>query len=221
MSSSTPTPTVAQTAASFDDSIGVNVHMAYTWTTYADVALVESSLAYLGVDNVRDELANSTYLNIASDEQLAAAGIKFDFVLPVYSPSTVNLSQFVSMVDTFATSYPGSVVAIEGANEVNLWPATYNGGTTLADEAALQQALYAAVRSDPNLNGIPVYNLTMAYTDPTQYEALGNLSSAANDANSHAYLNDSQTPEFSMGVILPVRDDRRSWFAGGHYRNGL
>ena len=203
MSSSTPTPTVAQTAASFDDSIGVNVHMAYTWTTYADVGLVESSLAYLGVDNVRDDLANSTYLNIASDEQLAAAGIKFDFVLPVYSPSTVNLSQFVSMVDTFATSYPGSVVAIEGANEVNLWPATYNGGTTLADEAALQQALYAAVRSDPNLNGIPVYNLTMAYTDPTQYEALGNLSSAANDANSHAYLNDSQTPEFSMSVILP------------------
>ena len=203
MSSSTPTPTVAQTAASFDDLIGVNVHMAYTWTTYADVALVESSLAYLGVDSVRDELANSTYLNIASDEQLAAAGIKFDFVLPVYSPSTVDLSQFVSMVDAFATSYPGSVIAIEGANEVNLWPATYNGGTTLADEAALQQALYAAVRSDPNLNGIPVYNLTMAYTDPTQYEALGNLSSAANDANSHAYLNDLQTPEFSMGVILP------------------
>jgi hypothetical protein len=53
--------------------------MAYSWTAYGNVTLIESTLAYLGVDKVRDDVADSAYLNIASDEQLAAAVIKFDF----------------------------------------------------------------------------------------------------------------------------------------------
>ena len=56
MTSGTPTPTVAQSAAAFDQSIGVNVHMGYYWTAYNDVSLVEADLAYLGVNHVRDEL---------------------------------------------------------------------------------------------------------------------------------------------------------------------
>src|SRR5579864_197991 len=145
-STATPTATVALSASSFDQSIGVNVHMGYTWTAYGDVALVESSLAYLGVDLVRDKLESPAYVNTAAYYELAAAGIKFDFDLPVYAPSgsepnTVNISEFVGMIDALVTAYPGSVSAIEGANEVNLWPATFDGGTTLADQAALQQAL--------------------------------------------------------------------------------
>ncbi len=208
MPSNVPTPTAALAAETFDQSIGVNVHLPYTWTAYGDIALVESSLAYLGIDHVRDKLENSAYVPTANYEQLAADGIKFDFFLPVYVPSgtepnTVNVSEFVSMVGALVAAYPGSVSAIEGANEVNLWSATYDGGDTLADQAALQQALYAAVRSDPGLNGIPVYNLSMAFTDATEDAALGNLSSDANYANSHAYLNDAQTPQYSMSVILP------------------
>ena len=107
------------------------------------------------------------------------------------------------MLDAFVTAHPGSVAAIEGANEVNLWPATYNGGTSLADQAALQQAFYAAVRADPNLSGIPVYNLSMAYTDPTQFAQLGNLSSVANYANDHAYISDSSTPAAGLAYLLP------------------
>jgi hypothetical protein len=182
--------------------------MEYTWTAYGDIPLVVSSLSYLGIDNVRDKLESPAYVNTADYTQLAADGIKFDFVLPVYYPSgsepnTVNVAEFVGMLDTIAGSYPGSIKAIEGPNEVNLWAATYDGGTTLADQAALQQALYNAVASDPNLQGIPVYNLSMAFTDATQYEQLGNLSSDANYANSHAYLNDAQTPQYSLSGILP------------------
>lgn len=198
-----PTPTVAQSAETFDELIGVNVHMGYDWTLYNDVALVESDLAYLGVNHVRDELLN--FSNQTTYQQLAADGIKFDFILPTYtgSPNTTNVPQFISMVAALEQAYPGSVTAIEGSNEVNIWPVSYDGGTTLADDALLQQALYAAVQADPSLSGIPVYNLTLAYTDPTQYAQLGNLSASANDANSHAYLNDAQPPEYSMSVSLP------------------
>src|ERR1700733_7877861 len=68
-----PTPTVAQSAAAFDQSIGVNVHMAYTWSPYANVTAVENDLAYLGVNHVRDELFDASNVQI-NYEELAAAG---------------------------------------------------------------------------------------------------------------------------------------------------
>ena len=112
----------AQSASTFLDSIGINVHMGYTWTSYNNVGLVETSLAYIGVDNVRDKLLDWSNVQ-ANYAQIADAGYKFDFVLPVYDPTTVNLTEFVNMVHDFVLAHPGSVSAIEGANEVNIWPA--------------------------------------------------------------------------------------------------
>ena len=54
-----------------------------------------------------------------------------------------------------------------------------------------------------NLNGIPIYNLTLAFTDASQYAQLGNLSSYANYANDHAYLNDAQLPQSALSGLLP------------------
>ncbi len=197
---STPTAAVADT--SFLQSIGVNVHMGYSSTPYANVALVESDLSYLGVNSVRDSFFN--WSNSQTNfQQLAAAGIKFDFLLPEYSDHTVNIPEFISMINAFVEAHPGSVAAIEGINEANDNPAIYNGGTTLADQAALQQALYSAVRADPNLNGVPIYNLTLANTNSTQYAALGNLSSAANYANEHDYVPTDQAPQQGLAYLLP------------------
>lgn len=199
---STPTPIVAQSASAFDQSIGVNLHTGSASGSYTNVALVESDLAYLGVVNVRDNLVDSS-----SQEQLAAAGIKFDFIIPLINqpgePSTVDLSAFLSMLHSFIAAHPGSVIAMEGPNEVNDNPFTYDGGTTLADDAAFQQAFYAALRADPELNGIPVYNLSLAGTDATQFAQLGDLSASANYANSRGYLPDDQTPQSALSALLP------------------
>ena len=76
MSESTvgPTSTAAQSVEQFDQSIGVNVHMGYYWTLYNDVTLVESDLAYLGVNQVRDKLLD--WSNVQKNyQQLAAAGM--------------------------------------------------------------------------------------------------------------------------------------------------
>ena len=197
--SATPVPVIAESAEAFDQSIGVNVHMSYTWTPYANVGTVESDLAYLGVDHVRDELVSNA---LTSYEELAAAGIKFDFAIPVYPSSPVNPTEFVNMVSAFVQAYPGSVSAIEGPNEVNFWPATFDGGTTYADQAALQQALYNAVQSEPTLAGIPVYNLTIGSTVTSEFSALGDLSAYANYGNEHAYVWDWGTPAAGLSYLL-------------------
>ena len=194
----TPTLTMAQSAAAFDQSIGVNVHMAFTSTAYGNVAGVINDLAYLGVNQVRDGFYNAPSF-LPAYEALAAAGIKFDFFLVVYwasdtnhYPGTVNVPQFISMLDFFETAYPGSITAIEGPNEVNFQTAEYDGGSSYADQAALQEALYSAVRASPVLDGIPVYNLTIGSTTTSEFQALGNLSSYANYGNEHAYSPDNQ-----------------------------
>src|ERR1700719_4398463 len=128
----------AQSASAFLDSIGVTVHMSYTWTSYGNVQVVENSLAYIGVDNLRDKLVGQT-----QDQQLASAGYKFDFFLP----ETISPDQYVSVLNAFVEANPGSVTAIEGPNEVAIWPAAFDGGTSLADEANLQRAFFTAIKA--------------------------------------------------------------------------
>ena len=194
-----PTPVVAQSAESFDQSIGVNVHMWETGSSYTNVALVESDLAYLGVDNIRDILEPVSQ-DLQALEALASAGYKFDFIIP---PASTDIPTFVSLLDSFIASYPGSVIAIEGPNEVDIWPVQYDGGSALSNAAQYQEALYAAIRADANLTGIPVYNLTLGNVSATEYAAVGNLSSAANDANIHLYANDAYGPQWSFNIVLP------------------
>ena len=200
-----PTAVTAVSASTFVQSIGVNIHVENYWSNYANTTLVESELAYLGIDQVRDKFVD--WSNLQSEyAQLAAAGVKFDMQIPVYTggSNTVNLPEFISMLDGFVQSHPGSVTAIEGPNEVNIWPVSYAGGTTPADEALLQQALYAVVEADPNLNNIPVYNLSLGTADPNLFSQLGNLSSAASYANSHAYLGNEPTPAAGLAYLLPI-----------------
>ena len=115
MSSTTnPTPVTAVSASTFDQSIGVNIHVENYWSNYANTTLVENELAYLGIDQVRDKFVD--WSNVQSEyAQLAAAGVKFDLSIPVYNgnPDTVNVPEFISMVNQLEKSYPGSVIAMK------------------------------------------------------------------------------------------------------------
>ena len=190
------TPTTAVSAASFVNGLGVNIHLWETTTGYGNISLVESSLAYLGIENVRDNYLPSS---LAGFTALVNAGFHLDLAIP----PAVTTAAYVSAVDAFNTAHPGGIIALEGPNEVNIWPVTFNGGTTLADEAAYQKSFYSAIRADSHLNSIPVYDLSIGSGDPTVYQALGNLSSAANYNNLHPYLNDSHAPEWSLNILIP------------------
>jgi hypothetical protein len=142
--------TTAVSTLDFVDAIGVNTHLGYIGSSYSNLSLVESALEYLGVTNVRD-VAPVSYM-LSTYETLAALGIKFDLIASNIN-TAVNVSVDLAQIMALVEASPGSVIAIEGPNELNV-PSngvTYNGlsatNPTVTDE--IMQAIYQGVESTP------------------------------------------------------------------------
>ena len=92
-------------AFSVIDSVGVNVHLYYDDTSYADTDRVVDLLSDLGVRHVRDGLAANRPDDVAALQQLGAAGIRSTLLLsgspgPAVDPSQIaELDQVAPYVD--------------------------------------------------------------------------------------------------------------------------
>ncbi|SPP97575.1 RHS repeat protein [Bradyrhizobium vignae] len=190
-------------ASGFVNSIGVNTHAGFGWTDYNNLALMVDNLKYLGVSHLRDAMGTSPASQPMVDG-LAAAGYKFDFLVSSALPQTgaTGLQNYIVSLEKFAASHPGSISAIEGLNEANHQPFSYNGSSSLSAAAQFQSALYQAVNSNAALANTPVYNLSLAYNDPQGYSQLGNMSGSVDYANAHAYVSTSLTPSSSIAATL-------------------
>ena len=176
--------TVALRASDVVEAWGVNTALTFN-NAYANTSLVINELNYLGIDHVRELMGGTDAYAQNIYQQLAANGDKFDFI--VSTGGAQDLAATMTTLDLIAQTNPGAIVSVEGSNEINLWPITYNGLTGMAAGVAWQQALYAAVKADPNLAGLPVINLTLGGGTPEEYQALGNLSAFADYGNVHLY----------------------------------
>ncbi len=105
-----------------------------------------------------------------------------------------------------------------GANKVNIWTVHFNGGP-LGECRAVSAGLYSAVRADHNLE-IDQSSISLAFLDTTQYAQVGDLSSSANYANAHAYLNDKYAPQWSMNINCRSQSSTHEP-ADRYYRDGL
>jgi Ca2+-binding RTX toxin-like protein len=143
-------------SADFIDSLGVNVHVEYTNSKYADAINVVSNLRYLGIDNVRDHTLNPANDGQASYQKLADAGIKFNMLVSPSQP----LDQAMADLARFATANPGAVASIEGPNEINNFPISYKGASGLAAGKLFQTDLFHAANASTALANIPILNLT-------------------------------------------------------------
>ncbi|WP_035695565.1 hypothetical protein [Bradyrhizobium liaoningense] len=190
-------------ASGFINSIGVNTHAGFGWTGYNNLALMADSLEYIGVTHLRDAMGTSPAAQPVV-EGLAAAGYKFDFLVSSALPQsgTVGLQNYIASLQKFATSYSGSISAIEGLNEANHQPFSYNGSSSLTAAAQFQSVLYQAVNANATLASIPVYNLSLAYNDPQGYSQLGNMSGSVDYANAHAYVSTGLNPSNSIAATL-------------------
>lgn len=159
--------------AAFRQTEGVNTHLSYNDGAYANVAKVVESLKYLGIDHVRDGVTSTWQFD--AYKAVARAGMKFvaivvgggDLSYAENGPKSPSLSQRVTYVDDLAQTAPGSVVAVEGPNEINNFPVVYNGrgksrsgGEELDAALALQSDLYRTVHEDFVLHGVPVVYFT-------------------------------------------------------------
>ncbi|QQO35944.1 RHS repeat protein [Bradyrhizobium diazoefficiens] len=198
-------------ASAFTSSIGVNTHVSYAWGSYNNLALVEADLKYLGVTTLRDGLTNIPGAQPVLDG-LANDGYKFDLGASSSIPATgaAGLQQYIAALDAFEAAHPGSIIALEGLNEVNHQAFSYNGSSTIEAAAQFQQALYSAIKADASLAKFPVYNLTLAYDDPADFAKLGNLGASSDYANSHAYVSTGTTPAAALASALNLASSASS-----------
>ena len=126
--------------ANFVGGIGVNVHMA-GFNTAASSAPLLAALNYLGISAVRVAATPNVIGPNSGLGALASAGIRFDMLFPAGIAPAGTIAGLI----TFATTHPGSVLAIEGPNEINNFPITYNGMTGIPAGIAFVNAAAAAI----------------------------------------------------------------------------
>ncbi len=144
-----PTGPTATRASDFLSSIGVCVHIAQGVDSAQPTA---TALAYAGIRNLRDDgrpTAVSDWITVHQE-----AGTLVNMLPSSDIPTTIGMAR--ELRDA------GALLSVEGPNEPNNFPVTYEGGTSSSTSfvpvAHFQRDLYAAVKAEPSLAGIPVFH---------------------------------------------------------------
>lgn len=182
-------------AFDFVQMIGVGLHIRYTDGAYANVRNVMDDIKFLGISHVRDDLPGTDNREslYARDmmKRMAFDGIKFNLCFPVRwrEFGAINFLKILEM------AVPGSVTTVEGYNEINNAPVTYDGQSGVAAAAAGQKAIYDAIKTDPALKHVPVIDMTgfVEMKDPTFIYGKS-LKGYADLMNHHAYPQNGQQP---------------------------
>ncbi len=141
-------------------SVGINTHIRYKDGAYRRVDDVIQTLNYLDIRHVRDSVpraAPGRPLFLEDYIALNKAGIRFTLIMPGgnYDPVTA-----ITNLEKLEAAQPGAIEAIEGFNEVNNWPVTYKGDTSLSAALTAQTETVRLLRAHPTLGHIPILDLT-------------------------------------------------------------
>jgi hypothetical protein len=179
-----------QRAAAFADSVGVNIHLTYDGTPYADFQRVLASLRALEVRHVRDGLVPHRPDQYDRLNRLAAAGIRSTLIM-----GAPNLTRAGDQVETLKAELSRAVEAIEGPNEYDL-----SGDPQWADALrGYQRELFSAVNDEPQLDDLPVYGPTIVM--PGNRAVSVDVRGALDVANIHPYAaGGPPEPAVSQGV---------------------
>jgi hypothetical protein len=176
-------PHAAASASGFLASLGVNTHLSWPGTPYADLDRVERELSYLGLSNIRDD-AIATPQTLGALDALAGRGVRLDLL------AHPDLAGALRLATALEAAHPGAVRALEGLNEVDGWSPRYAGLTGYAAAIRFQQDLWTRTRADPRLTRVAVYNTTVSAIVGSR--RLGDLAAYADDANVHIYYGGGQ-----------------------------
>ena len=151
---SDPTGRAAIAAVDFLGSIGVCTHVGQG-VDAPDASA--TALAFAGIRALRDDGRPEHVQDWISMH--ASAGVRVALL------TNQDVSSTVDMAKSLAAA--GALLAVEGPNEPNNFPGTYGGmtsdyATTFVPVAHLQRDLYAAVKAEPTLAGLPVFHASEA-----------------------------------------------------------
>lgn len=195
----------------FLNTLGVQTHIAYLDGGYAQIGTIAAELKRLGIRHIRDGISDGPNgaAPLSSYIALARQGFTFTILAPDASVvDTASLNARLALIQRLVEAVPGSVTAIEGANEINNWPVTFNGVGGLSGAIAMQKALYAAVHGNPAFAGITVDYFT-GYAagdigvgpDPSTTPGL------ADADTQHPYPNFGQAPGFWVDPAIAIPNE--------------
>jgi hypothetical protein len=168
----------AVAAATFRDSVGVNVHLSYGSTAYGDFGAVQAALRRLGVRQVRDGACAACRAEVSRLEALGRSGVHATLIAGNPRNSTGTLGANLALV---RTRLRGVVTALEGPNEYD----RSGDPNWVAALRAYQGSLYRAVKADPALRRLPVIGPSFGTSGgPAQ---VGDLSASMDLGNLHSY----------------------------------
>jgi len=174
-----PTPVPSN---QFISSFGVNTHLSQGWSLNTTI----TEAVWVGASTIREGILENL---ISSYKSVADAGLKLN-LLPITS-NNLNISDNIRILETAAQNSPGAITSIEGFNEVNNQPFTYNGVDPKVSYAGMAQAmkdLYNGVKASSILKDIPVYDLTAGNSGPDSASlGLTDIKGYADYANVHPY----------------------------------
>jgi hypothetical protein len=137
----------------FLESLGVCTHIGQGVDGAGETA---TAMAYAGLHNLRDDGSAGAVPNWIMVHQ--QSGARVSLLTNQDVASTIAMAKQLNAA--------GALLAVEGPNEPNNFPVTYAGqtssGTTFLPVAKLQRDLYAAVKAEPALAGIPVFHSSEA-----------------------------------------------------------
>jgi hypothetical protein len=166
----TPAP-----AAAFADSVGVNVHMSYAESAYADPRIAER-VREVGVRHVRDGLELGRPDQWARLLELARVGARSTLIL-----GDPREGDIPALLATLRNDVRPAVEAVEGPNEYDA-----SGDPRWAEALRrYQRELAASLERDPALRGLPL--LGPSFVERDSRMELGDLSGALDLGNLHPY----------------------------------
>lgn len=123
--------------------------------------MVYNLTTYVGASVIRDEIPSSD--QISDYARMFKEGISLNVVAGGVSNKSDLDNEVLSWANFQKNVVPGMLLQIEGFNEINNFGFTYNGVNPKTSYSGMAQAmrdLYGLVRSNPDLEGVPVLDLT-------------------------------------------------------------
>jgi hypothetical protein len=168
----------AQPARAFGDSVGVNVRLTWTTSSYGHYDALQARLRELGVRYVIDGLCPTCEYQIDRLRRLADDGIR-----ATLGPSALNegSASMQAGLRVIRDRLRDAVVAVSAPNE----PDISGDPQWIEHTRAYQAELYLRVKGDPALAHLPVLGPSLVHRESRA--ALGDLSGYLDRGNLHPY----------------------------------
>lgn len=190
-------------ADDFVDSIGVNTHLRYNDTAYADFAAVERRLVESGIRHIRDDIAARRPDTYPLYRRLAKQGIRSTVILgsPLYGGEGSPWGTPEELVRVVQRELlpSGAVEAVEGANEWDL----SDREAWVAELREHHQDVSRLLSETAALSSLPVIAPSMGRPLATeQFIELGSLAALTDYGNVHDYPGDKRMRREFLDEVL-------------------